>query len=614
MEYENYKEQQRQTSYKMDFSWTLFLPIMLVLGVVPLLTRLTITQTPQVMYALIGNQSTSDFFHQIKSTTLILICGIILFIIFLTLDKAKIKWDNTMKIYYIAAGIFGLMILLSGMFSAYREISIWGRPDRGEGMLVLLGYLVLMFYSSYCINKEKDYAFIVWPLVFLTVIFGVLGWFQFLGKDFLMSETGLNLIVPAEHAELKDQIKSIFEAGRIYLTLYNPNYVGSFGAMMVPLFITLALFDKTLWKKIVFALTALIALAVTVGSKSSAGMLGISVACLVMVILYAKGILKAWKIAVPLVVLAVLAIFGINKATDGEIGRIVTKIQTNAQTLFEKNEDFDYKSQLYLRDVKIADGELILQVGDTPFYTSMRGDEVVGRDINGNVFTYTQGEDGYYRPPTEITDRISFELQDIENVGRYLVVRESGATCVAVQVENDRVVRFVNPYTVEEIEIIEAPSFGFKGKEKVGSNRGYIWSRSIPLLKKTIVLGTGADTYMVVFPQRDLLAKRYSLSSYSMVVDKPHNLYLQMGIENGIIALLAFLTLVGVYILTSFKNYALKKEYTSQMAWGAGILVAVIGYLVAGFFNDSVVSVAPIFWILLGVGIATNYLYAKKIK
>ena len=34
-----------------------------------------------------------------------------------------------------------------------------------------------------------------------------------------------------------------------------------------------------------------------------------------------------------------------------------------------------------------------------------------------------------------------------------------------------------------------------------------------------------------------------------------------------------------------------------------GIFVAIIGYLVAGIFNDSAVSVAPIFWLLLGTGI-----------
>ena len=44
------------------------------------------------------------------------------------------------------------------------------------------------------------------------------------------------------------------------------------------------------------------------------------------------------------------------------------------------------------------------------------------------------------------------------------------------------------------------------------------------------------------------------------------------------------------------------------------MFAAVVGYLGAGIFNDSVVSVAPIFWILLGCGIAVNYLIQKEKK
>ena len=34
--------------------------------------------------------------------------------------------------------------------------------------------------------------------------------------------------------------------------------------------------------------------------------------------------------------------------------------------------------------------------------------------------------------------------------------------------------------------------------------------------------------------------------------------------------------------------------------------IIIVGYLAAGMFNDSIVSVAPVFWILLGVGAALN--------
>ena len=98
-----------------------------------------------------------------------------------------------------------------------------------------------------------------------------------------------------------------------------------------------------------------------------------------------------------------------------------------------------------------------------------------------------------------------------------------------------------------------------------------------------------------------------------MNVDKPHNLYLQIGMNQGGIALVAFLVLVITYLVHSIKLYALKTEYDTSDAMGIAMMLAIVGYLGAGFFNDSVVSVAPIFWILLGTGMAVNYMKQKSL-
>jgi hypothetical protein len=45
---------------------------------------------------------------------------------------------------------------------------------------------------------------------------------------------------------------------------------------------------------------------------------------------------------------------------------------------------------------------------------------------------------------------------------------------------------------------------------------------------------------------------------------------------------------------------------------GAGIFVGVSGYLITGFLNDSVVGIAPIFWVLLGLGFLCNKLIRNQ--
>ena len=41
-------------------------------------------------------------------------------------------------------------------------------------------------------------------------------------------------------------------------------------------------------------------------------------------------------------------------------------------------------------------------------------------------------------------------------------------------------------------------------------------------------------------------------------------------------------------------------------------MVAIIGYLGAGFFNDSVPVISPVFWVLIGAGFAVNYINKKE--
>ena len=63
-----------------------------------------------------------------------------------------------------------------------------------------------------------------------------------------------------------------------------------------------------------------------------------------------------------------------------------------------------------------------------------------------------------------------------------------------------------------------------------------------------------------------------------------------------------------------FRLYALKKRYRSEQCFGISVMLAVIGYLAAAMFNASVVSVAPVFWILLGTGAALNTINRRTDK
>ena len=154
--------------------------------------------------------------------------------------------------------------------------------------------------------------------------------------------------------------------------------------------------------------------------------------------------------------------------------------------------------------------------------------------------------------------------------------------------------------------------WGFEGRERLGSSRGYIWSRSIPMLKDTLFLGYGADMYAIYFPQDDFVGKLKAWGSATKIVDKPHNMYLQWALNTGLPSLLAILVLFGIYFVQSIKLYWNTEFDDTYTIVGVGILAAFVGYAIAGLFNDSVVSVAPVFWILLGIGISINLQLSKR--
>ncbi|HEX9062073.1 MAG TPA: hypothetical protein VF941_18000, partial [Clostridia bacterium] len=90
------------------------------------------------------------------------------------------------------------------------------------------------------------------------------------------------------------------------------------------------------------------------------------------------------------------------------------------------------------------------------------------------------------------------------------------------------------------------------------------------------------------------------------LIDKPHNMYLGMAINTGVVSLVAFIIFILMYYVSTIRLLWKKDIDNIWMISAASILAAVTGYLFAAIGNDSIVSVAPVFWVLIGLGIAIN--------
>jgi hypothetical protein len=138
----------------------------------------------------------------------------------------------------------------------------------------------------------------------------------------------------------------------------------------------------------------------------------------------------------------------------------------------------------------------------------------------------------------------------------------------------------------------------------VASGRGYIWIRSLQMADDTILLGRGPDTFALYFPNQDPYKAFYSLPQD--FIDKPHNMYLQLWLNLGGVATLAFLAMVIMHAVRTPRILKQADPASDRYMLALGLFVGWFAYLLAAFFYDSAVSVAPAFWIVFGLSMALN--------
>ena len=126
-----------------------------------------------------------------------------------------------------------------------------------------------------------------------------------------------------------------------------------------------------------------------------------------------------------------------------------------------------------------------------------------------------------------------------------------------------------------------------------------------------MITGSGPDTFTQVFPNNDYVGKN-NMNYNGVTVTKPHNMYLQIWVQTGFVSLLAFLSLFLMYFIKSIKLFWKRSLQTVTEKIGMAVLVSLFGYMVTGIANDSTVTVAPVFWGMLGLGMAINRMIKRQ--
>ena len=598
--------------YKRD-EGTHIMPIMLMIFIVPLIVRLRILPLNGAQFDLwTGSKETYDFFSNYKMIWILICTG--LAVIMLVLKGFQTKFRVFRKNYYfIPIGIYCIGVILSTMLSDYTQVSVWGSVDRYEGVLVLLAYMIILNITILLVDCEYHIKLLFGALFASAIIISGIGIFQYIGLDIFKTDFGKSMMLPAEFMKNADTLKFKFGKNVIYSTLYHYNYVGSYMAMLFPLTLTLFLLIKNKIGKVLMGLISILMLVNWIACNSRAGIMGGMFALVILLIMMRKYIKLKKKYVIIVCFIFVSVFVGLNILSNGSLNaRIITLYSEMRVAVSPNNKKQSYEDVIPLKDIKAEGSTAHVVVND----------EVLNIEtISGNFLFTDKNKKSIKTEFSSETNKIIIKdqrykdydigLGNIDNKSTLYIIK--GNIKLYFGVEDD-VFRLID-YRGRDINIDNIKKWGFEGKEHLASSRGYIWSRSLPLVKDTLLLGHGPDTFAAYFPQQDIKGKMYAYNGDMwQLVDKPHNLYLQIAINTGVVSLIAMLALFMMYLIKSFKIYYNNSFKDFNSIAGLGIFVAVVGYLGAALFNDSVVSVAPVFWILLGMGISINNILTPRIK
>ncbi len=563
-----------------------YLPLILIIIVIPLLVigkEYDTGLSDKAWYSM--NRHSFDFFLFWKSRAIVQTGAIILLLLpygsyINQKHRTIISTAKKNLSIIICTGIYLLGIVISSILSENTQIAFWGGYEQFEGAYVLTGYLLLFCYSFTIFYH--DFSVRIFYTIILTAagMMALLGVFQFLNMDFFRSLPGTAMIKSLEPALKNIELGFNFGAGRVYLTLYNPNYTGSYTALMLPVVVSGIFFWNRIWGKITASLIAVGLIVSLIGSESVTGYVSILFSFVLFVILNMPVIKNHKKEALILLGSAV------------------------------------FTAALFV----IAKPDIAMYAYHKIFQTPENHDTVQKFETSGDkLFVYSQNKrleiKGNTGTPDSVFEKFVFseqiytDAEDQQYKGIH-VLAPDGHSWDFIFEEGEY--KFLTVYGKHD-EVKDISSAGFEKYQHFGSRRGFIWSRTIPLIPKYLWRGAGPDHFMFAFPNNDYVGMENN-DYRGQVLTKPHNMYMQIAVQTGFISLLAFLCLYFIYFIRSILLYYRVKNYGSCEFAGLGIFLGTFGYMAAGLANDSTVTVAPIFWVLFGLGIAVNHKVKKQSK
>ena len=591
------KQKQQKVKRKKQNDWIDILPLILLFVVQPL----TVIGKKVTVY--LGNypwfpdaEYQYDFFMYGKMMVFMIMVS---WEIVILTDRCLIRRERLiMDKKWIVLALYGLLAVLSTALSIDKTLSVKGMWEQYETIWTLLGYIMIAFTAMQTIRSEKQAQISMSAVCIGAGIQSAIGISQIVGADFWNSSVGKSLISlgMGENSVLFQSTDS--GSSSVYMSLYNPNYAGVYILLVLPFTIAMIWVIKEKWQKLAVMVVTITLIVCLIGCGSRTGLAVLVVTGILFVISRLRGRQRLLALLAGIGLAA--GIFVFSWMTGGEyyqksLTESVTKVEKyKFQDLRAEDQKvyFRYEDQEIWLDVAEKNGELVL----------------TALDREGKELPVEWDTDGLcYRVRQEPFRQFEFTASAVQGI-YMLCMNKKGVEWNFAKKGLDGAWSYVTQFgKIDEIK--EADAVG-KGYERALSGRGYIWGRTIPLLPDHLLIGTGPDTFIEAFPQNDYV-KRYNTSARMLreIPSKAHSLYLQSAVQTGMLSVICLILFWACYLKESVCLYW---KRNNQNYIGIACCVSVGSYLIMGIMNDSNLATAPIFWGILGLGMAVNQIQKEE--
>ena len=551
----------------------LLLPILIVLTVLPFVIYFKVYQSDISRFAWAGiDEKVMDFYTYYKSRIFVLIAAACVVVLLFRLPLYPEK-RKPLRLFALLA-LYAVLVLLSTCFSIDPKMSLFGAPYMYENVWVLLSYAVICFYTYQIVDGESDYKRLHKAICILLAGFFLFGALQLFGKD-PVNMTWFQRIVmnQADEVTYLGTFEDVFTRNYVYLTTMNPNYAGHLLAMLLAYVFAFFCSETEKKKKWAYGAVAIFLFVLLWFTYSRGALVAMVFG---MAAVFWAGKRPRGKKALGIAAAAALALICLALLLDACTGfHFLGRMQ-------------DEKEKLRLSKITTGENVTIVYDGKTQVIDDLSEEEFKTVTLDGRDWVFTKKDGTYYY---------------VNEFGKY-----------------------------DQIPEIEAVDFG--GYEYLGSGRLYIWSRSLPLVKKYFLLGSGPDTFIEAYPQNDYVGKANYSHSVTMYIEKAHNGYLMCLVQTGFFAFAALIVFFGAVWMKAGKNlshfygrangkvagkakgtaYGIPKESAPlvmrmQLAF-YGMLAA---YMAGLLFCDSTIFTTPFACVGLGI-LAIDALSKQGIK